>query len=495
MSPVRRVALAPHVRTLLDDAVARTGNLRSLPVESVSRPREDAGMVSRNSCILIALAACGGDPVRHTPDATTHADASADASPDAAPDACVTCQVSGSLSGLLWQLPCADAGSPACGTMPTTTVSATVAGTTGVTYDVTAHFRGVIEQKTYSNGCQDQSWLSGGDDNGDSYNVYELSISSPPQHYFLNAGASSITHCWVIDYEKTFRADAGATVTLFAASKDNQEIRNIDANGQPLTVAGTTVQQPYDGQFIEMDVVSVVPDPVASGATLGTAGPTSALSFTGTQYALADGSAASLMPQDFTLETWFNFAGTPGSFNLLAGKPYQGGTADSYAIWFESGALHAGAGLSSTGGSATITWTPTVGEWHHAAVTYDHTSQLSTFYIDGQAAACATNAAPAYDSQPVMVGADSNNGSIGGFFDGTLDEVRIFSAARTSDQIWSDMHTHTLPATSALAAQWTFDEGTGQTAADSAGANTLTLGANGSADAADPAWISSDVPH
>lgn len=452
-------------------------------------------MVSRGSCFLI-LAACGGDPVRHTPDATPHVDAAVDAAPDAAVDACVTCQVSGSLSGLLWQLPCGDTGSPACGTMPTTTVSATVGGAAGVTYDVTAHFRGVIEQKTYSLGCVDQSWVAGGDDNGDSYNVYELSISSPPQHYFLNAGASNITHCWVIDYEKSFRADAGATVTLYAASKDNQEIRNIDANGQPLTVAGTSVQQPYDGQFIEMDVVSVVPDPIASSATVGTAGATSALSFTGAQYALVDGSAASLMPPDLTVETWFNFAGTPGAFNALVGKPYQGGTADSFAIWFESGALHAGSGLTSTSGAASLAWTPVTGEWHHAALTYDHTSQLSTFYIDGEVASCATNPAPAYDAQPVVIGADSNNGGIDGFFDGSLDEVRVFSSARTSDQIWSDMHTHRLGVTSGLVGEWTFDEGSGQTSADASGTgNAVMLGANGSADGADPAWISSDVPH
>ena len=447
------------------------------------------------SLVLIALAACGSDPARHTPDAS-HSDAAADAARDAAPDACETCQVAGSLTGLLWQLPCSDANSPACTTVPTATVSATVGGATGVTYDVTVHLRGVIEQKTYSSGCADQSWVSGGADNGDSYNVYELSISSPPQHYFLNAGSSNITHCWAIDYEKTFRADAGATVTLDAASKDNQEIRNMDGSGQPITVTGTTVAQPYDGQFIEMDVVSVVPDPVASGATLGTAGAGSALSFAGGQYGTALGATASLMPQDMTVETWFNFAGTPGSFNALVGKPYSTGTADSFAIWFESGALHAGPSLVSTNGAASIAWTPVTGEWHHAAMTYDHTSQLSTFYIDGQAAACATNAAPTYDASPLIIGADSNNGTIDGFFDGTLDEVRVFSTARTGDQVWADMHTHRLGATASLVGEWTFDEGSGQTTLDQSGlANNVTLGATGSAEATDPVWVSSDVPH
>ena len=70
------------------------------------------------------------------------------------------------------------------------------------------------------------------------------------------------------------------------------------------------------------------------------------------------------------------------------------------------------------------------------------------------------------------------------------------AAARSADQVWADMHTHQLGATATLVGEWTFDEGSGQTAADSSGsANTVTLGATGSADATDPAWVSSDVPH
>jgi hypothetical protein len=353
----------------------------------------------------------------------------------------------------------------------------------------------VIEQKTYSGGCRDNYWLSGGDDNGDSFNVYELSISSPAQHYFLNTGTSNIGNCFVIDYEETFRADSGATVTLYAASNDNQEIQNIDPTGMPLTVDGTTIPQPFNGQFIEVDVVSVSPDPIATSATVGGGSASNALAFAGAQeLTIAD--APSLEPADVTLETWFDFAAQSGGYDMLVGKGYSTGVADTWAMWFEAGALHAGVNLASTSSSAAVPWTVTTGEWHHAAMTYDHGTQLTTFYVDGFASACATNAAPVYDATPMRVGADSENGGVGGYFAGTFDEVRVFASARTSDQVWADLHTHRLGATAGLVGEWTFDEATGQTTADDSGAgNPATLGADATAGTTDPSWESSTVPH
>ena len=221
----------------------------------------------------------------------------------------------------------------------------------------------------------------------------------------------------------------------------------------------------------------------------------SALAFAGAQeVTIAD--APSLEAQDVTLETWFDFAAPPGGYSMLVGKGYSTGVADSWSIWYESGALHTGMNLNSTASSATIPWTITAGEWHHAAVAYDHGTQVATFYIDGFASACTTNSVPVYDATPVRLGADSENGGVGGYFDGTLDEVRVFASARSSDQIWADLHAHQLGATSGLVAEWTYDEGSGQTIADDSGsANTATLGADGTTDTTDPSWVTSTVPH
>src|SRR6478609_2285634 len=59
--------------------------------------------------------------------------------------------VAASLSGLSWKLPCTGAiDAVSCASDPTVTVSTTLAGVSGVTYDVELHFRGVIEPKIYT---------------------------------------------------------------------------------------------------------------------------------------------------------------------------------------------------------------------------------------------------------------------------------------------------------------------------------------------------------
>jgi len=403
--------------------------------------------------------------------------------------------VAGSLSGLVWALPCTSAlSSIACNTDPTTTVSSKLGGATGVTYDVSLHFRGVVEQKTYNGGCTDGAyWQSAGADSGDSFNVYRLTVSSPPQTYFLNVGASSINHTFALDYKKTILVDAGATVTLYADSKDGQEIVNVGADSNPVSIAGTSITQPYDGQFIQMDVDSVAPNAFATGtAQGGSAG--SALNFKGGQY-LTVADAASLQPTDVTQEAWFNFAGAAGSYNSIFGKSYQGGSADSYTIWFQSSALYAGVAVANPSGAAGVTWT-TVSEWHHVASAFDSVNKQQTLYIDGFPVSCvAASNPPLYDTHALLIGADVDNGSTNGFWNGQLDDVRLFSTARTPAQVWADMHTHQLGVTAGLVGEWTFNEGSGQSAADSSGSgNGAVLGATNAAEAADPEWATSTLP-
>ncbi|HEY2898992.1 MAG TPA: LamG-like jellyroll fold domain-containing protein, partial [Polyangia bacterium] len=112
--------------------------------------------------------------------------------------------------------------------------------------------------------------------------------------------------------------------------------------------------------------------------------------------------------------------------------------------------------------------------------------------------ACTSGTPPIpYDTHPMLIGADTDNGGVSGFWTGTIDEVRLFSAVRTSAEIWADMHTHKLsPTGAALVGEWTFDEGAGQTTADQSGAgNTGTLGATNAVETTDPTWAAAGAPY
>jgi len=252
----------------------------------------------------VALYACGDDaksnPVSATSDAaltdvgvgktdsssdgSSALDAGADGVSDAA-DACAceagavcsngVCQdVAGSLGGARWELSCTGApnGSNVCSTGAAFQKTVTLSGASGKAYDVTLRFRGLVEQKTYTattdagaavgaqpdGGINPALFVAGGTPASDGFNVYRLEVDSPQQTYHLNAGASAIYHCFEIDYLVTVRVNAGAQVKLTADPLDGAIIANKGQSGSPIVVANVPpAPAPYNGQFVQMDVVAV----------------------------------------------------------------------------------------------------------------------------------------------------------------------------------------------------------------------------------------------
>src|SRR6185436_10705964 len=104
--------------------------------------------------------------------------------------------------------------------------------------------------------------------------------------------------------------------------------------------------------------------------------------------------------------------------------------------------------------------TPIVnGVWYHAAVTYDGNEwrlylngALERQLTVGQPAAAAGNQLAALAS-----GLESN-GTAEGFFNGALDEARVWNSARNQAQIQASMNTRIVAPTAGLVARWGLDE-------------------------------------
>ena len=76
------------------------------------------------------------------------------------------------------------------------------------------------------------------------------------------------------------------------------------------------------------------------------------------------------------------------------------------------------------------TFTPSVGQWHHFAVTRSNSTY--TFYADGLSLGTATSTIVTPNaSVPLTIGQAENLGH----FDGRLDEIRIYDEALSSSQI------------------------------------------------------------
>ena len=112
-------------------------------------------------------------------------------------------------------------------------------------------------------------------------------------------------------------------------------------------------------------------------------------------------------------------------------------------------------------GTATIT----TGVWHHAAATYDGTTW--NLYLDGsldktESEVTTSAPTPRFDSiQHAALGsALTSTGIAAGFFQGTLDEARVWNVAHTVGEIGA---TKDVEVTSApnLIGRWGMNDGTG----------------------------------
>jgi hypothetical protein len=177
----------------------------------------------------------------------------------------VCAPVAGQLEGLRWELPCLgfspDFPELICFTRPPFAVSARIRGAPQLRYAIVLRLRGVLETKAYLGGTRAApTVVKGGAPAGDDWNVYRLEVEAPAAVWHVNAGTSGDYRCIAIDEELEVEARGGATVTLFASPVDDRrsQIRNRDGAGAPLIIDGVPpAPAAFDGQFLQMDVVSV----------------------------------------------------------------------------------------------------------------------------------------------------------------------------------------------------------------------------------------------
>ncbi len=183
-----------------------------------------------------------------------------------------------------------------------------------------------------------------------------------------------------------------------------------------------------------------------------------------------------------TVEMWINAASLPSSGSTLAGW----GT-ESYCGLHYLGLSSAGSVIFSHWGvDNTFPAGLTTGVWHHVCAVHDGAANLDYLYVDGTL--FGSNATPVLTvgRTAVRLGQHPNVASYP--FIGTMDEVRIWSVARTAAEVKAALFERLTQPVAGLAARWGFDDGAGSAAADSSG-NGHTAALVGSA-----AWTALVAP-
>ncbi|HKO46603.1 MAG TPA: hypothetical protein VJV79_02705 [Polyangiaceae bacterium] len=145
---------------------------------------------------------------------------------------------------------------------------ATIAGTSGTTYDVTLRIRGIVEPMQIDGGMrpdtttfkyQNMTWRKvpftiGGTVNRGDYSQWRITVASPKQEYFLNDYQTVGHYIFQLDYQVTIQVAANSKVTLDGADSNERQIVNYEK----YALEGIAGSMNF-GQFIQCNVVSVKP--------------------------------------------------------------------------------------------------------------------------------------------------------------------------------------------------------------------------------------------
>ncbi len=172
------------------------------------------------------------------------------------------------------------------------------------------------------------------------------------------------------------------------------------------------------------------------GAASGVGKFGAALSFNGTGDNVALPALGTFYKSSFTYEAWVRKASSKQDVAVVG--TWAGGQNGGPMIWVDhiSGRYY----LTLNAGSLTQYLdsgrAPVVGQWQHLAASYD--GSTARFYVDGAVVASKAFTGNVGDSNGWRIGA--YGASPGGFWDGLIDEVRIYDRALTQTEIARDMN-------------------------------------------------------
>ena len=182
---------------------------------------------------------------------------------------------------------------------------------------------------------------------------------------------------------------------------------------------------------------------------------------------------------DFTLEAQILLNGSNSSFNGLVSKATSGSNWTGYQIAVYQNNLvgETGDGTSFVGVPQGLQGTTNLndGNWHHVAMVVSRASKNAKLYVDGNLEASVTNAVIGNDisnSSNLYIGVERD---VATFFNGKIDEVRVWNTARTQAQILANRFISVNPSSSGLVSYYNCNAGSGTVLADNSGSNTATL--------------------
>jgi len=240
---------------------------------------------------------------------------------------------------------------------------------------------------------------------------------------------------------------AAGTYTLTAKAYDNQQASTV-SSAVTIRVNGTTP-----------------PPPTTSN--------NNALVLNGVSDYKSVGSSMFDVIRSFTIETWARF-NAPGSGNNDFIAEIGNSSYTKLWFWYNNDntfglpsrniaiGFHDAQGGYNNGPDFLYSFTPQAGTWYHLAYTYDFVSKRITLYIDGvsQGSRTVSSGSPSISQSGMNlnIGRRIFGGVNNHFFNGQLDEFRVWDYARTASEIAQNFRTELSGSESGLICYYKFDD-------------------------------------
>ncbi len=206
-----------------------------------------------------------------------------------------------------------------------------------------------------------------------------------------------------------------------------------------------------------------------------------ALALTGADYLRVPDSASLGLIGDMTMEGWFRVERFADTWTPLFYKSAGPNGTRSYTLWLrDNGSLSLDYADANGAGHSLPTAANVIplGEWVHIAAVIDRTNQVLKIYVDGEEKASAdiSGTAGFASGGDLLIGHDEDTSTNHTYYEGELDDVRVWSSALTAAEIAAGMATRPDGSESDLVLDLRFEEADGDTAADaSSSGNDATL--------------------
>lgn len=204
------------------------------------------------------------------------------------------------------------------------------------------------------------------------------------------------------------------------------------------------------------------------------------LELSSSQYATAADSASTSITGDLTLEAWIKLEQLPsvaGTTFTIVAKWWSGDAKRSYqwVISDTGNVMYFTPSDDGAGAPAANSNTPlTAGVWTHVAVSYNAAAGSATFFVNGVADGTVTGLDTSIQNNisELAIGSSNHQTAAAGFFDGIIDDVRLWSVTKTATDILAFYKQELIGSEANLNAYWKFNN----VATDATvNANNLTL--------------------